>query len=432
MAIKKYSAETPPPDHYRRSRQDDADLPPSLYADEQRSRRTKSRRTTEPPDELPPPRDGYRELQQQARYDSMAWWRYKIAQGLRLGGSIVAVGLIVLLLQAMTGSPRAMAWLGGLVVVAGLGMIGRYALAPLTCKWLVIVPENWTYVIEDDEGYTREYLPSGRLLVPWRWHVFVREYVDFSTVTVTEVIRDALNSQVVPVDIEASVSMVFDPTQADPAQYATLRKMDSPDIFERMLARDLRDIIHRYLKRLSPEEAYHLQHDADSLEELILDELAGRAPLGLFPAPKRPVMVHIRVPQQVRDAYQSLWRRKAQMRDSSESIREIKALAQELGLPFDEAFQLFYIMDRGQAPGPSTRRPPYNTEAGSPPVVVIQQPSGQPPASAPPVIEPGISETVEHDPVSPPPRIVEDPDQAPDPFDLRRKRKNRHRDQDQG
>ena len=397
---------TPPPDAYDEWYEDaaprqgyTAPLPPSLYG-------------TSPV----PVQRGPMSQRARAGVDSMAWWRLKIRQGALYGGALALLGLLA-------GSALAVAGAGGTVALAiGLALAGlgalvflRYLAAPLTCRWIVTVPENRYWVVEDYDGYTIEYLEPGRLIVPWRRNTRVRPYVDFNTVAVSELVDNALGSDVLPVDIEVSLVMTFDPVRADPAYFAMLRQMRTPEQFGAMLARDVRDIVHKHLTMLDPGQTQPLLHDAASLESVIISQLAARAALGLFPASARPVTVHVRVPQTVKEAVQAQW---ARAREGSQTLLAIKELARELNLPYEQALQLLYVMQRGGSAGP---------EHATPPIVVVHPASGQPAWTGP------AHQTAEHLPASPPqagaaPRLIADPEQAPDPFDVRRRRRRARRD----
>jgi hypothetical protein len=273
----------------------------------------------------------------------------------------------------------------------------------------------------------------------------VRDYVDYSSVVVNEVIEDVLDSDALPVDIEASVVMSFNPVQAEPELYPTLRQMRSQEQFQSLIARDLQDIVRKHLNRLASVQGQGMLQNVKSLEGVIAEQLEGRAALGLTPASTRPVMVHVRAPQKVKEAYQSLWARSARVREESQTLLDIKELAGELNLPYEDAFQLFYIMQRGTPLArTSARRSLRGQEPGLPPVYVIQPPGRSPEwATEPPDthLHPGAADqTAEHPAVEVPPaaddaaddqpdvpRIIEDPDRAPDPFDVRRKRRDSRR-----
>ncbi|MBN1680252.1 MAG: hypothetical protein JW966_08160 [Anaerolineae bacterium] len=389
----------------------------------------------------------YSSLRRRARFDSMAWWQLKTIQGALLGGGPLVFGLLLWTIAWLTGAESWLRLLG-----LGIGIVGalvalRYLAAPLTCRWIVSVPENWYAVVEDSDGYTLEYLEPGRMIVPWRWGSVIRRYVDFNSIVVNDLVEDVLDSQSLPVDIDVSLLMAFNPVSADPPMYAALRQMTTPEQFQAMIARDVRDIVRKHLNTLAPVQGQSMLHNVESLETVITEQIAGRAAMGLTPASTRPVTVHVRAPQKVKEAYQSLWARAARVREESQTLMDIKELARDLGLPFNEAFQLFYIMQRGAPPSRRTTRRAQQA-LDEPPVVVFQTTAPRDidkpveaaalPAAALPLetSEPGppageiekpaaadgpslISDGTSH--------IIEDPQRAPDPFDLRRQRKSRRR-----
>ncbi len=234
----------------------------------------------------------YSGLRQRARASSMSWWGYKAVQGLLLGGIPLALGAAIDILAALAGAGVTVTGLGAVIMLAGLAIILRYALAPLTCRWIVSVPENRYCVVEDADGYTLEYLEPGRLIVPWRWNARVRDYVDFNTVTIREVVLDALNVDP-PVDIEVTVIMAFNPVHADPELFARLRGMTTRSAFETMIARDVRDTVRKHLHQLSPRQQQTALRHPRLVEDALAAALERHAALGLTLASSRPIMVHV-------------------------------------------------------------------------------------------------------------------------------------------
>ena len=258
-----------------------------------------------PPYSPPPPPKGllgrgrlalrnYGGLRQHARADSMAWWGYKLVQGLLFGGGPFAIGVLLVTLSALFGGVGCLSGVGVALVAAGLLVLLRYALAPATCRWIVTVPENRYWVVEDRDGYTLEYLPAGRMIVPWRWNSRVRDYVDFNTITIAEIVDDVLSVGVPRVDVEVSVVMTFNPVEADPERYAQLRAMESREKFEAMLARDVHSIVRRHLNRLPLEQQQNVLRHPELLEDAIAEQLERHAALGLLLASGRPVSAVVR------------------------------------------------------------------------------------------------------------------------------------------
>jgi hypothetical protein len=236
----------------------------------------------------------YGGLRQRARADGMAWWGYKLVQGLLFGGGPFAIGVLLVTLSALFGGVGCLSGVGVALVVAGPLVLLRYAFAPATCRWIVTVPENKFWVVEDRDGYTLEYLPPGRMIVPWRWNSRVRDYVDFNTIPITEMVDDVLSVGVPRVDVEVSVVMTFNPVEADPELYAQLRSMNSRDKFEAMLARDVHSILRRHLNRLPLEQQQDVLRHPEQLEDAIAEQLERHQALGLFLASGRPVSAVVR------------------------------------------------------------------------------------------------------------------------------------------
>ncbi len=177
----------------------------------------------------------------------------KTLQGVLIGGGPFALGMMLIVATAMFDAGRGWAWLGSVLLLIGLGIMLRYALAPATCQWVVIVPENRFCVVEDADGYTAEYLEPGRWFVTWRWGAKVRDYVDFNTITATAVIADVLAGSGPVVDMDVTVLMAFNPAEAEAARAAQLRKMTTREDFETLIARDVRDIMRKHFRLVAPD-----------------------------------------------------------------------------------------------------------------------------------------------------------------------------------
>ncbi len=242
------------------------------------------------------------------------------------------------------------------------------------------------------------------------------------------------------------MTLRFNPLEADPDNYATLRRMRTPEPFQNIVARDLRDLIHHYLSAITPTETSRFKlDDVELLETVILDTLDSYAPLGMFPAANRPVSVRMIASRQSKEAQQVLLARAVRMREQAQTIGDIKRMAQELGIPFEDAFQLLYLLQYG-APAQPTSRTRRVPEPPTQPVVILRQVAPGDVDLAPTL--PGDSKriTAEHAavnltdldastqpggvkiPAPPvPPAAIQNANQAPNPMDLRRERKAERR-----
>jgi hypothetical protein len=257
-----------------------------------------------PPYQAPPPptpltgwqaRLGrWRALRLRANRSSMAWWSMKALQGIFLGGILFALGVLIVVAYAALDGVGALAALGVLLLIAGLLTIARYALAPLTCRWIVTVPENRYWAVEDGTGFTIDYLAPGRVTVPWRMNARIVDYVDFNRIATNDVIRDVLAGNGPAVNVEISVIMNFDPVAADPNLFAQLRTMTTLEQFQRMITRDTRDAVRKHLERLTLDQRLLALRQSQLLEDAVAATLERQhAALGLTLASSRPVMVFV-------------------------------------------------------------------------------------------------------------------------------------------
>jgi hypothetical protein len=235
----------------------------------------------------------YRDLRRQARASSMSWWMVKAVQGVITGCFPFAIGIVLVVVYTLGGGSVWLSMAGMGMVLGGLAIIGWYAAAPVTCKWIVTVPENRYWVVEDGNGHTAEYLPPGRLIVPFRMNSRVHDYVDFHTIIVREMYEDVLRGSGRKVDLEVNVVLAFNPAEADPRLYARLRTLARREQFEDLVANTIRDSVSRYFTRLSPEFWYSALQDQKILEEQITDQLVGLESMGLLLASSQPVTVFV-------------------------------------------------------------------------------------------------------------------------------------------
>src|SRR5690606_3453607 len=103
----------------------------------------------------------------------------------------------------------------------------------------------------------------------------------------------------------------------------------------------------------------------------------------------------------------AIWTQSVQGRSETEILRQIEHVAGDLEVPFDEALQLYFLLQRGLPPPRSMRE----TQAAAP---VEADDTDEVPVEPAPE-EPSAEKWV-------PPRAVDDPNYAPDPFALRRER----------
>jgi hypothetical protein len=353
-----------------------------------------------PPYTPPPERGGtawqrYSGLRKRARADSMSWWVMKALQGLLIGGAPFVLGIVLIMADKLLGAGRGWSWIGFALLLAGLLIILRYALAPATCKWIVTVPENRFCVIEDNEGYTAEYLEPGRWIVTWRWNAKVRDYVDFNAVTTTTQIADVLGGGGPAVDMDVTVVMAFNPAQAESHTYAQLRQMTTREQFETLVGREVRDSVHKYFRLLTPDQQRGAVRNPHALEEYLSDQLEHYRTMGLALASSRPVMVHIS-----------------------------SAPAAQAPYPPPVFNPWTHPNPYAQPDGYYTTPPPQITPQVMPPpdprptLRRVDSPAVDAPEPAPPAPEPPAD--------SPPP--VKGADHVDDPLTLRRRRRDRDRD----
>jgi hypothetical protein len=358
---------------------------------------------------------GYKGLRRRSQDNSLSWWWLKIIQGMVWGGGLLAAGLASVIASRMMDTARCF-FLGGTgAIVGGIIILLLYILAPVSRRWIVYVPENWYYVVEDHNRYTLAYLEPGRIKLDWHWNASVRPYVNFNSVAVRKVMHNALDSRSLPVDIEIAVSMAFNPTLAEPRLYPKLRKMDTQEPFQMIISGDIENVVFKHLNKLAPVQGQQgMLHNAESLEALILERLEGLEALGLTPSGAHPVRVFVRAPQQVQDAYQTHWARAARVREESQALLEIKELARELNMSFEDAFRLFYIMQYGTSPTPAP------TPSAVPPVYVFQQPPVDVPTRPVQIIGPESTTPPTELPKTGP---IQNSEDAPDPLEARRRRR---------
>lgn len=345
----------------------------------------------------------YRGLRKRARADSMSWWAMKALQGLLIGGVPLALGIALIVADRLTSAASLSSWIGFALLLTGLLIILRYALAPATCKWIVSVPENRFCVIEDTEGYTSEYLEPGRWIVTWRWNAKVRDYVDFNAVTTTTPITNVLGGNGPAVDMDVTVVMAFNPAEAEAHTYAQLRQMTTRAQFETVIAQDVRDIVHKYFRLLTPDQQRSALRSLHALEEYLTEQLGHYRTLGLSLASSRPVMVHTHNPPAALAPYPA-------------PVYDPWVHPNPYTQP-DGYYAAPPLVARPYTPLPPdpglTQRPidPPAAEPAPPPAVDAPKPA--PPEPAPPAADP-------------PP--LKDADHVHDPLTLRRRRRDRDRD----
>lgn len=342
-------------------------------------------------------------LRERAAANSLMWWALLVVEGLVIGLGLGLLGLVWLLVVGVAADLEWLSRVGIALIIGGVIVFLRYLAAPISARWIVNVPPGWYYAVEDSDT-TFEYLEPGRMIVPWRWNARVVPYVDFNTLQLSVRVENVLDSDDLPVDLDIALSLLFNPTYADESLYETLRSFTHEDQFEALIADSVRDIVYEHLSRLRLIGGDPVPLDVKSLETVIVEELAPYEAYGLVPAAERPVMVTVIAPPAVRDAYQAIWTRPVQERSQSEILREIEHVADDLDVPFDEALQLFFLLQRGMPPPRSIRQ--TQTAAQVPPAEAPEPPAEQAPAT----------QWV-------PPRVVDDPNYTPDPFALRRERK---------
>ncbi|MBI5960728.1 MAG: hypothetical protein HY866_18460 [Chloroflexi bacterium] len=235
----------------------------------------------------------YRGMGQRARADSMVWWLYKFIQGIMFGGSLLVMGVLIVIFSTVMGHIFCLDGGGIAAIIGGIVLLIYFAAAPFTHKWIVFVPENHYWVVEDHAGHTLEFLGPGRMHVAWQRGCKVRDYVNFRWLNLKIRLDSALQVGATKIGLEVDLMMEFDPVSADPAEYARLRSLDSLQKFEALLTHDVQRILRYHLNRMPTPQQQHMAHNANLIEDLLSREMEPLDTLGLMLASSRPVSVYV-------------------------------------------------------------------------------------------------------------------------------------------
>ncbi|HML23283.1 MAG TPA: hypothetical protein PKD09_16635 [Aggregatilinea sp.] len=387
---------------------------------------------------------GLRALTRRTYRSSMVWWLVRVVDGLIVGGGLVLIGVIIVVVNNMLNGAACFGQGAVGAILLGIFVLLWFMAAPFSQRWVVGVPDGWYYLVEDGAGEVVEFLGPGRWIVPWSWRAVVRPYANFQVIESRPVIEDALQSDFLPVTIEATVTVVFDPTQADPGAYDDLGAMATRDAFQQLLARQTDEAVRGYLALLTPTQGRSLSSQA-TLEDVIRQHVARLDILGLFVPASQPPAVTIRLVPALREAFFEVWENLGYSRYEMPTRLDLSAIERALDLPPHEAYQLIYLMQRGTRASRTTSqvarwqenapKAAQNAPAPSPADWAAQTMSHDvirdtlehavvPPADENPPIESPVPAEEPEEEVR---QIRRGPNQAPDPFDLRRERKAKRR-----
>ncbi len=396
---------------------------------------------------------GLRALTRRTYRSSMVWWLMRVVEGMVIGGGLVVIGVLIVMINNLLGGAACFGQGAVGMILLGIFVLLWFMAAPFSQRWIVGVPDGWYYLVEDGNGAVVEFLSAGRWIVPWSWRAVVRPYANFQVLESRPVIEDALQSDYLPVTVEAVVTVVFDPTQADPSGFDDLGAMATRDAFKQLIARQSEEAVLGYLAMLAPTQGRSLSSQA-TLEDVIRQHVGRLDVLGLFVPASQPPAVTIRLAPALREAFFEVWADLGYDRYEMPTRLDLPAIERALDLPPHEAYQLVYLMQRGTRASRTTSQVArWQEGAPRPQRATPAEPAPPSPSDrvAQTMQHDVLRDTLEHDAVSDtlehsarqlldaaaldanaPPEEAErsirrDADQAPDPFDLRRERKAKRR-----
>lgn len=378
-------------------------------------------------------------LRHRANYNSADWHRWKMVQGLLFGGMLAAPGLLLIGIAGLqSGSDAACLFAPGvLAILAGVTILFYYLLAPFAQKWIITVPTNQFWAVEDLKGrQTLAFLAPGGVEIKRKFDTRIVPYVGFNSLTVCEVIPNILGMPDMRVDIEVTAVIQFNPTEADPEEFNTLRAMTNAHQFEYVLRREIFKTVQLHMGRYDLMRSRSLQDTVQSLESAVVEHLSNLHPLGLQPASARPVSITISAPGAVRQHFRQLWERGARNTQESEIIRDIRDMMDVFNLSYEDAARQYYLLKHGvEMPPPATApvQPPSEpdtverTESGTQTSWEARTYTHASNAySAPTTVhreQPASHADQEHT-ITRHPGPIRDAEDAPDPFDLRDQRRD--------
>lgn len=362
----------------------------------------------------------YHSLQGRAKYDSMSWWKLRIEQGcLFVLGLILFDGLLfffMVLTGIQEGWPYFQLPLAVIAVFAFVrnltaplnnqirfrflpkdeqgevqkpGLVRQWLFNIFSCRWRVVVPETWYYAVENQDGFTQQFLGQGYHDLQWRPGWRVEEYTDKCSFAIEDILIDnVLDMRQFPVQIIVSVTMKLDPTKADKAVAGTLRKKLSYDAIKGMLATKVKHTVIQFVNGTLDEEVHAVARNTATsaaqidqpkpLIEVLCQSLSQFSSMGLSVSPSSPPVVHINYPKNS-ELQNQLGR--------AQNMDDVGRIAHRFSLTGKEILQLLRLT-RGY---PSTERvkrrspaaavqPPLNVPAAKPePAVAHPQPIVEPP-----------------------------------------------------
>lgn len=232
-------------------------------------------------------------LQKRARASASQWWLLKILQGVLMSVPFFLGGIVLVLFSRIGNGSQCLNTGGLVLIIAGTLVFLWQAVAPLTQRWRVTIPEGEYWALEDGNRYTLAFLAGGPQAIDWHLNARVVRYVDFMRISKNLKIEGVFNTQNHRMDLEAQIVMMFDPTGAARENFPELRKMTRPEIFEHMIERLVRGVVLDTLQRRPYTDRLRLLENPIVLEDIILRALAPLAAWGLTPFSGRPVSVFV-------------------------------------------------------------------------------------------------------------------------------------------
>jgi len=389
-------------------------------------------------------------LRQRARFNSRDWWAWQIIKGGIVGGFVFSGGLILVGVAQSRPGLACLTILGVAAMLLGALILVIHLFAPWLLTWAVEVPANHYWRVENLKGTrTRGFLAPGLMAMQVKTNARIVPYVNFVVLQVIEIVHNVFETPQAPLNIEVLATVRFNPTEADPDAYDTLSQMTQRVQFEVEIRRQIQRTVRAHMRRIDPARQRSLQDTLRGLEAAIARDLGDMKALGLLP---EAVSAYPHALATVPDDVRRMWDRGASTPHESELIRDLREMMQQFGLTFEQAVHYYNLLKRGFQPPESAASIP-DTPPGTPPRAASGGPQsadmgetrmhhaeqtqyGQPPAGDETVFHTGTppgDETVRtttddfRDIGTRASRTIRDPEDAPDPMDLRDPRRDQRR-----
>ncbi len=212
---------------------------------------------------------------------------------------------------------------------------------PFVPIWMVNVPDGEVWMILDSTDHFERFVESG--VHPIRPVQNFLKHEGKGMVAIPIKLEQIVTSDHFPYDVTCSITVVFNPMNAEKSMWKSLRYM-SKEAIRVGIEGDVTDIVKRHMYQFGRQEVDPLLL-IDTIQEAVRDAVAMRSKLGVALTPGNAIKISLDPPKEVMDSRRELWQEESRAKARVLHLVEMVKASKEHNVEVSDLGRLHFLLN---------------------------------------------------------------------------------------